>query len=221
MRAGIIASAHCATPPLIPQHRATVGSATNASTYTFSDIPIGAESPSRSVVIVITKSGYAQHSITGVTVGGVSASIDASAITGGTGGSVFVARAVVPSGTTADVVVTGSSSLSLAVGVWTVDAILQVASTLVYARYDYGVSVVIDVPANGFAVLGISCRATPEDGLDIDDFTLRGDSYVHGTDNGAHLFGDSVRQGLNSVSYIASSTNRTYNAGLSVAYTAA
>jgi hypothetical protein len=91
--------------------------AADLTTYTFASQPIGTASATRRVIVSISTNST--RTISSVTIGGVSATIDATNTLSGTG-HVAIASAVVPTGTTASVVVTlDSAGLGMGIGVWT------------------------------------------------------------------------------------------------------
>jgi hypothetical protein len=120
-RVGIVASAHAPDEGGgDPIEGAFWQSATNSADltiYTFSAQPIGTAAEGRRVVVGIGTNST--RTVSSVTIGGVSASIDATHFVSGDG-RVAIASAVVPTGTTADVVVTlDSGALGCGIGVWT------------------------------------------------------------------------------------------------------
>lgn len=122
--AGIFASArHAAggTAPTITFQQSDEDSG-DATQYTFAAQPIGTASATRRVVVTIGTNST--RTVTAVTIGGVSATLDATNTLGGTA-HLTIASAVVPSGTTADVVVTtdgGALALGMGIGVWTLSS---------------------------------------------------------------------------------------------------
>ena len=94
----------------------THSSDANASSYTFSGVDIGTAATDR-VVIVYVSFQNASATISGVTIGGVTATIDVQG--GGTNGNNRNgwARAVVPTGTTADIVVTAINAVPKSCGI--------------------------------------------------------------------------------------------------------
>lgn len=97
----------------------TADSETDTTSYTFSDFDIGAASSSRVVFVAIAWN--LSSVISSVTIGGVTATIDTQ-----TSGAcrTAIARAVVPTGTTATIVVTTNvTTLRLQVAVWSVSGV--------------------------------------------------------------------------------------------------
>lgn len=94
--------------------------ASDLTTYTFADTPIGPSSGGRLVVIVVAGRAGAGRTISGVTIAGVAASV---AITSGSQSNpAGIYYAAIPGGTTADVVVTFSGAmLRAAVSVYTIE----------------------------------------------------------------------------------------------------
>lgn len=90
---------------------------TNVSTYTFSSQPFGTASTDRVVIVTITATQGVNGTISSVTIGGVSASIIAQQSSGVI--TCGIAAAVVPTGTTGDVVVNTSTVRDeCAIGIW-------------------------------------------------------------------------------------------------------
>ena len=92
---------------------------TNAATYTFSSVAIGTASPDRVVIVAVASFVDATQSISSATIGGVSESVQVQAINNGV--RVGIISAVVPTGTTATIVInmTTSGGLNMGIGVWT------------------------------------------------------------------------------------------------------
>lgn len=94
-------------------------SAADQSTYTFAAQPIGTASPTRRVVVALGWAAAAAVTLSSITIGGVAATVNADSgpFTGNR--RVVFASAVVPTGTTADVVVTLSgTAVRCGIGVW-------------------------------------------------------------------------------------------------------
>jgi len=87
----------------------------NKTVYTFSGASIGAAASNRRVIVGVSQGGGAPN--VSVTVGGISADLVVEAVSGLNGTAIWIA--LVPSGTTADIVVTcGASANRLGIGVW-------------------------------------------------------------------------------------------------------
>ena len=188
---------------LVPTYVTAVGSAANASTYTFTNVAIGAASASRTVLVAVTTTGYVAGagvdiSVTSVTVGGLPATIDH-----GTWGdpasqaqSVAFARIAVPEGETATIVVTtGSAKTSSAIAVWTVDTAITVHSTTGSApgekSYGTSISATTALPSGGFALAAIARTSNPNPTTLTGEFALRAMNPAT-IDAGGHWFLDSV-----------------------------
>jgi hypothetical protein len=124
---------------------------TDLTTYNFSTIAIGDAAPSRKVVVGImslTASGAA--SLTSITVGGVTASIEVASATGGREFAA-IAIAAVPTGTTADIdVVFGDTMRRCILSVW--------------ATYDLKSSTAVDTAISAADPAALSVN-TQNDGL--------------------------------------------------------
>lgn len=115
MLMGAIAAAGAAAPVPSIAFRAGYSDATNASSYTFTACDIGAvpaAGETREVFVSIEwyQGGTASRTLSSVTIGGVSATLE-TAFNNGVLQAMCVARAVVPTGTTGDVVVTFSNTV--------------------------------------------------------------------------------------------------------------
>lgn len=118
---GVLASARVSSTLTFTYQTAAVDSV-DRTAYTFSAQAIGTAATSRRVVVAISwRYSSPAPAISSVTIGGVSATVHASVMTGdGGSNAVAIASAVVPTGTSADVVVTfASTSTRCGIGVWT------------------------------------------------------------------------------------------------------
>ena len=134
--------------PLACTYVTTVTDAANLTTYTLTGVSIGAASADRTVALVVasrTSSGYG--TISSVTIGGVAASLSAQQ----SGPSpLVIARAAVPTGTTADIVVTVSAA-ALRCGV-AVFAITGGAGTIAASTANISTSATVSSPAGGVVI---------------------------------------------------------------------
>lgn len=89
-------------------YRGVLADSTNQSSYTFSSVNIDVASTNRLVAVVLHGRGITGSSISGITIGGVAAKNNRSISNTGSGAtsSCSIFTAVVPTGTTADIVVT-------------------------------------------------------------------------------------------------------------------
>ena len=125
---GVLGSARAGSS-LTFGYRAAAASLADSSTYTFPAVELGPAGSGRAVIVAVSgrKAGVAA-TISSITIGGVSATIDKVAGDGG-GTGVEVARATVPTGTSGDVVVTWSTTvLRCHVAVWSGPPCSPVAS---------------------------------------------------------------------------------------------
>jgi len=100
----------------------------NATTYTFSSVPVGTANANRHVFVAVTGAGTAGRVVTGVTIGGVSATIGVQeAHSSSEAAVVSIWGAKVTTGTSISVVVTWTTGgqLRTGIGVWTADGILS------------------------------------------------------------------------------------------------
>lgn len=101
------------------------GDPANATTYTFTSQPIGAAGATRRVVVAVANRDIAAVP-TSVTIGGVSATMDEGIASIG---AVSIWSVVVPTGTTATIVVTYTSANTYCgIGIWSLDAGSPVAT---------------------------------------------------------------------------------------------
>ncbi len=103
-------------------YETTVASTTDLTTYTFSTVDIGTANADRCVIVsAIARKSGASATLSTVTIGGVSATIVVQNTNNVTNTDVAgLAAAIVPTGTTGDIVVTWSAGmLRSQIGVWT------------------------------------------------------------------------------------------------------
>lgn len=178
-----------ATTTLAATAQPVVSAATGASPYSFTGVTtqtIGTAATDRDVILAIVLKASQARTISGVTIGGVAASaIGNTSIASGT--STYTAiqywRARVPTGTTADVVVTTSGSCqAVQIFCWTCTGLGVVydANTAVGAAANVGASLTLATPPGG-AVLAAHAYNTATSGA-----TLRASSMLlTGTGNNA------------------------------------
>lgn len=135
----------------------------NLLAYTFTARAIGAADIGRRIFVAATSSATSINAhVSAVTIGGVSATIHAEA--GNTGntrnGVVAIASAIVPSGTTADVVVTHTADLGVLLGchisVYRATGLVS-GTPFDTATTDNAGNLLLDIPVRGFV---IACAAT-------------------------------------------------------------
>ena len=105
-------------------YRGQSTSSSEVASYTYSAVPLGAESATRQVLVLVTYWSSGSRSVDSVTIGGISATRDyyASALSTAPGFQVW--RATVPTGSTADVVAafgSGANPAAPTLAVWTTD----------------------------------------------------------------------------------------------------
>ncbi len=112
---GILASARHAAGggALVGTFLQAAGDAANLTTYTFASQNLGAAAADRHILVAVACRSAGTITLSGVTVAGVSATIDQQITSAGT--TVAIARAAVPTGATGDVVVTFSGGAVRAV----------------------------------------------------------------------------------------------------------
>ena len=139
-RAGIFGSARVAPGgPVTATYQTATSSATDLSSYSFASQPIGTASGSRRVVVAIGWAAAGAVTLSSVTIGGVSASIDADSGNANGNRRVYFASAVVPTGTTATVAITLSGTVvRLGIGVWTLSGGSPTGQTAAVINADAG-----------------------------------------------------------------------------------
>lgn len=154
------AGSGAASPAL--EYRASYVLTADASSYTFSGCDLGGADATREIFVVISAGGVAANAVSSVTIGGVAASLGTAYYVSGPNTLISVARAVVPSGATGNVVVTlNGSCANAAIAVYRV--VNRVASGTGHvdtatATVNSGTSAALtglDVPAGGFVLSAI------------------------------------------------------------------
>lgn len=161
---GVLASARVASAggslSLVYQGVATPTNVAGVSTYTAA--PIGTASATRTVIVAATSWSGGSRSISGITIGGAAATLDA--IANARTGPSAIARLAVPTGTAADVVVTASDNTpAFSIAVWTVNANVVPVSTAIPGSFGSGTTsmgaVLSSTTAGGFAIAAHRSRA--------------------------------------------------------------
>lgn len=148
-------------------HTASAADDSNLLAYTFTAQAIGAAAADRRIFVSATSSASSNNAaVSTITIGGISATIHAQAQnTGNTrNGVVAIASAIVPSGTTADVVVTHTTDVGVLLGchVSVYRATGLVSGTPVdTATANAPGSLLLDIPVRGFV---IACAASVSGG---------------------------------------------------------
>lgn len=133
----------------------TVTSTADTNTYTFSSVSLGTAQADRYIIVTAcSRKAGATFTLSGITIGGVSATIVRQVtrtVTNSNSQAIVIAN--VPTGTTGDIVVTWSTTvLRCAVGVWSATNLASATahdsatSTATAPTYN------IDVPAGGFVI---------------------------------------------------------------------
>lgn len=142
-----------------------VGSATtgtDAAVHTYAGVSFGAESANRVIVVAISAAGASSaRTITGVTIGGITATLDK--VTSGVGNTA-IARATVPTGLTGTVVLTFSATVVRSmIGVYCAPATLALAATAVVTGAGADIahaSAAITNPAGGTVISAAYTHST-------------------------------------------------------------
>lgn len=160
---GIIAASGGATPVPEISFRAAYSNPTNATTYTFAATDIGAapaEGETREVFYSVEwyQGAVATRTLSSATIGGVAATITTQH-NNGVLQAMTVIRAIVPTGTTADVVLTFSNTVfSCSIAAYRVMNRVNVGTGTIVSNAVFpsvstsGTITGIDIPAGGFAL---------------------------------------------------------------------
>lgn len=137
-------------------------SGTDGTSFTFTAQPIGTASATRRVVVAIGYGGpAAPGAISSVTIGGVTATIDVDSGALTNNRRVAIASAVVPTGTTADVVITfGVTVGRVGIGVWTLSSGAPTGQTALVANNATGTLTVTTVAGQVVIATGYASRAS-------------------------------------------------------------
>ena len=151
------------------------------SQATFTGLPIGTASATRSVIVGVawTTSGVLRY-VTAATIGGVAATIEANS--GSTTAGSCILRATVPTGETADVVLTWSSTgATPRLGVWTAASGLTLAG--------YATHYVTDISTNALTVSPTAAAGAGVIAQLATRFTLTGIAWTGATERHATAAG--------------------------------
>lgn len=146
----------------------STSSTTNSASYTFAAQNIGTATPGRHIIVAVSARAGTPAAATSVTIGGVTASLIEQ--TNGQGHAI-IAIAAVPSGTTADVVVTLAGTYArCAIGMWSADNIdatpfdtTSSTSTSPSATIDVEAGGIIIATANAQTASAVTWTAPAED----------------------------------------------------------
>lgn len=199
MRAGIVASARVASSGVTATWQASAVDVTDASSYTFSTIPIGAASSSRRVVVAIGSASATAVTLSAVTIGGVSATVDADsgALTGNR--RVVLVSAVVPTGITATVAITLSGTAGrIGVGLWTLTSGSPTGQTATSPNLTSGTLTVTTAAGHVVICAGYASLSSGSVSTTWTDATERYDEQIENTFN-SHTAADVVATGSSTV----------------------
>lgn len=139
-------------------HTASAADDSNLLAYTFTAQAIGAAAANRRIFVSATSSATSINAaVSAVTIGGIAATIHAAtANTGNTrNGVVAIASAIVPSGATADVVVTHTADLGVLLGchisVYRATGLVS-GTPHDTATADNAANLLLDIPVRGFVI---------------------------------------------------------------------
>lgn len=130
----------------------------NNTTYTFTSVDFGAASAKRYLIVAIVgRAGSTSATLSSVTIGGVTASVIGTALGNGTTNQLALYGALVPSGTSGDIVAVFSAARNFAAyGLWALTQYESTAPVATYADTDSTMSGAISIKGGGFAV-GAAC----------------------------------------------------------------
>jgi hypothetical protein len=227
---GVIGSAKAGTVILTPTFRGFNDNLTYTSgtpnTRSWAGAPIGDASESRTVIVMLTSWSGGQRNIglNGMTIGGVAATVDCDPAQQ-TSTHFQMYRAVVPSGTTADIIVSvADNTTDTCFSVWTVDHNVAVESTDVVSQPVGSTTSTITLPstvAGGFAISGFSSRSiaftTVWSGTNVTERFDTGTAQPHSGADAAPTIGGPLAI---TADYSIATTNASHRIG-AVAYKAA
>lgn len=144
---------------VVASYESTATSTADATNYTHSGVAIGTASAGRRVVVMVTSTYNSAIGYASATIGGVSATIHFNYANTTDQHEVGFISAVVPTGTTADVVVNGSGSkFRQSIAVFATTGMSSTAHDTASANSGAPLDLSIDVPANGVIFGG--CRSS-------------------------------------------------------------
>jgi hypothetical protein len=182
------------------EYRTNLATTFAASSFTFTSVAIGPPSPTRLVVVTISGALGDFFGFGSATIGGVSATVVTSAygVAGSANINCVMVQAVVPTGTTANVVVNWNRSIArCAIGVWTIDGV--VSNTAVTSASGTGNSSTVDLSMNvqpNDAVIGgsLSFNNQPTTWVGLgEDFDIAFSTSRHSGASGVMLTAQSPR----------------------------
>ncbi len=137
---------------------------TDTNVYTFSAQSFGPESSDRHIIVtVVSRKSGASTTISGITIGGVTATIVRQVTNTVTNTDVAgIAIASVPTGATGDIVVTfGATMVRCAIGVYIARNLTSITSSDNDSSTAADPTVTLDIPADGFAIgVGLTAAAS-------------------------------------------------------------
>lgn len=142
-------------------YESTATDETDQTTYTFSNQAIGSANSNRYVIVCFHAVFTTSTSLSSATIGGVSATISVqvnSSLSAGGYWASGIIIAAVPTGTTADVVLTfGATAVRASISTFSATGLNSATATNTYTATGSTLSRSIDVSAGGFAV-GCTCQ---------------------------------------------------------------
>jgi hypothetical protein len=193
------------TPPVAVTSQASTSQNSGATTYTFTSMAIGTAAANRYVVAAITGTGISgAETVSTVTIGGISAvQLVSDSLNGGSNNVIALFIALVPTGTTANVVATFSvAQVRAGAATWSVTNLLSTTPTgtnSAQSTISAAVTASANVTGQG-AIIG-ACMEQPL-GATFTWTNLSSDFNVNGGTNtivfgGAHaLFSSTVNQSV-------------------------
>lgn len=182
----------------------------SVATYTFTSVNLGPAAADRYVVVVPSNAvGVSGRTLTGVTIGGSAATlhVNANIVSGANTAICAIAGLLVPSGTSANVVVTFSGNMNTCylrtyalTGLLSTTPTAQKATT--NASSGLSISDVINIAANGILIFGAQSSSTGS-------YTMSG--ALEDADQNTNNYPSAVA----SQDQLAAETNRAYSATLS------
>ena len=217
---GVLASARVAASALTCTYQTRMADTVDRSSYTFSAVGIGAASSTRRVVVAVATRNGAGNANPTITIGGVAATNDVTLAVDSNQQACTIASAVVPTGTTADIVVTLTATTGrCGVLVWTLSGgspTGQTATGSVVTPALGGVTLNVSTQVGDVVIGALGTRNDSGGGVTWGGATERFDANVEGVFY--HSGADTVAAGATTTLTTSPTTNDYATAVVAAAY---
>lgn len=212
---GVLASARVASG-ITCTYQTRMADTVDRATYTFSAVGIGAASSTRRVVVAVaTRNGTGNPNPT-ITIGGVAATNDVTLAVDSNQQACTIASAVVPTGTTADIVVTLTATTGrCGVGVWTLSGGSPTGQTATGSGVT-GVTLNVTTQVGDVVIGALGTRNDTGGGVTWGGATERIDANIEGVFY--HSGADTVAAGTTTTLTTSPTTNDYATAVVAAAY---